>query len=367
LGAGGPLSRVCLALLTDAFGGRGGIAQYNRDVVLALASGPFDTVEILPRFALHAPTPSPPNVHQHPPRAGRATYVMGAIALAWRLKPDTIFCGHLFMAPLGLLLARLVGARLVVQTHGFEAWTRPPELQRLAAERADLILAVSRDTRARVLDWAAIEPERVRVAPNTVAEDFTPGDGQTMRADLGLTDEFVILTVGRLATRERYKGHDKVIRLLGCLMKSGLEPTYLIAGEGDDGPRLAEIARECGVGEQVRFLGHVPRESLPELYRAAQLFLLPSTGEGFGIVLLEAMACGTPALCLAQGGAMDALGDGELGIAARDEDLRASLLEACSDARDGRLKKGDALASQIRNRFGRTVFEHRIASLFAKK
>jgi phosphatidylinositol alpha-1,6-mannosyltransferase len=362
------LTRVCLALLTDAFGGRGGIAQYNRDMVVALAGGPFDAVEILPRVTPHPSDAAPPsNVRQHAPRPGRVAYVLGALAVAWRLRPDTVFCGHLFMAPLGLVLARLFNARLVVQTHGFEAWTRPPELQRLAAERADLILAVSRDTRARVLAWAAIEPERVRVASNTVAEDFTPGDGQAMRAALGLTDEFVILTVGRLAASERYKGHDKVIRLLGCLTNSGLSPTYLIAGDGDDSPRLAAIARECGVGDQVRFLGHVPRETLPDLYRAAQLFLLPSTGEGFGIVLLEAMACGTPAFCLARGGAMDALGDGELGVAAQAEDLRASLLIACSDARDGRLERGEALAREVRKRFGRGVFERRIAALFAKE
>lgn len=361
------MSRICLALVTDAFGGWGGIAQYNRDIAVALAGGPFDAVEILPRVTPHTPGVTPPNIRQHPPRAGRVAYVLTALALAWRLRPDTIFCGHLFMAPLGLVLARLFGARLVVQTHGFEAWTRPPEHQRLAAERADLILAVSRDTRARVLAWAAIEPERVRVASNTVAEDFTPGDGQAMRATLGLTSEFVILTVGRLAASERYKGHDKVIRLLGCLTQQGFSPTYLIAGDGDDSPRLAAIAHECGVGDQVRFLGHVPRETLPDLYRAAQLFLLPSTGEGFGIVLLEAMACGTPAFCLAQGGAMDALGDGELGVAAHDADLRASLLAACGAARDGRLESGEALARQVRERFGRRGFERRVAALFPRQ
>ncbi len=360
------MSRVCLALVTDAFGGWGGISQYNRDMAIALAGGPFDAVEVLPRITPLPPGESPGNVTQHPPRPGRLAYVLAAITLAWRLRPDTIFCGHLFMAPLGLVLARLFSARLVVQTHGFEAWTRPPELQRLAAERADLILAVSRNTRAHVLTWAAIEPERVRVASNTVAEDFTPGDGQAMRTALGLTDEFVILTVGRLAASERYKGHDKVIRLLRCLTQHGLSPTYLIAGDGDDSPRLAAIARECGVSDQVRFLGHVPRETLPDLYRAAQLFLLPSTGEGFGIVLLEAMACGTPALCLARGGAMDALGDGELGVAVNDDDLRASLLRACGDVRDGRLESGEALAGRVRDRFGRCSFERRIAALFVR-
>ncbi|HEY2482901.1 MAG TPA: glycosyltransferase family 4 protein [Caulobacteraceae bacterium] len=352
--------------MTDAFGGRGGIAQYNRDMAIALANGPFDAVEILPRVAPHALDTPAQKVRQHAPRPGRFAYVLAAIDLAWRLRPETIFCGHLFMAPLGLALARLVKARLVVQTHGVEAWARPLTLQRLAAERADLILAVSRDTRSRVLAWAAIGPERVRVASNTVAEDFTPGDGRAMRATLGLTDEFVILTVGRLATRERYKGHDRIIRLIPRMMQTGLRPAYLIAGDGDDGPRLAAIARECGVGDQVRFLGHVTRETLPDLYRAAQLFLLPSTGEGFGIAFLEAMACGTPAVGLARGGAMDALCDGELGVALSPDDMCDGLLRTCCDLRAGLLETGKPLARRVDERFGHAAFERRINRLFAE-
>lgn len=358
--------RVCLALLTDAFGGRGGIAQYNRDLMAALAQVPsIATIDILPRVTPDPVGAVPDKIRQHAPRLGRLSYVLAAWCLASRLRPDIIFCGHLFMAPLGAALARVFGARLIVQAHGREAWPRPSELLRLAVERADMVLAVSRDTRARLLDWAAIEPERVRVASNTVAEDFTPGDGSAARAGLGLSDEFVILTVGRLAARERYKGHDKVIRLLKSMMESGMAPVYLIAGEGDDRARLQALAQECGVGEQVRFLGHVPRESLPDVYRAAQLFVLLSSGEGFGIVLLEAMACGTPAIGLQRGGATDALGDGELGAALEEDDLRAGLLRACRDLRAGRLDTGESLARQVVERFGHVAFQRRVSAVFA--
>jgi phosphatidylinositol alpha-1,6-mannosyltransferase len=206
----------------------------------------------------------------------------------------------------------------------------------------------------------------VRVASNTVAPDFTPGDGAAARAALGLADAFVILTVGRLAAAERYKGHDRVIPALKLLLDAGMNPVYLIAGDGDDRPRLEALARECDVSSRVCFLGHVPRDALPNLYRAAQLFVLPSLGEGFGIVLLEAMACGTPAVGLAHGGAMDALCDGELGQALEVDDVRAGLLRVCSASYAGQLESGESLARKVEARFGRGAFERRIDGLFAE-
>lgn len=358
--------RACLALLTDAYGGRGGIAQYNRDLSAALDRiSTLARIDILPRVAPDPVGVLPAKVRQHPPRLGRVAYILAAWRLAARLRPDIIFCGHLFMTPLGLALAWLFNARLIVQAHGVEAWPRPSRLLRLAVERADLILTVSRDTRTRVLSWANVEPERVRVVPNTVAEDFTPADTSSARANLRLSDEFVILTVGRLAAGEQYKGHDRVIPLLKCLSESGVAPLYLIAGEGDDRPRLEALVRHHGVGAQVRFLGYVPREQLPDLYRAAQLFVLPSSGEGFGIVLLEAMACGTPAVGLAHGGVLDALCDGELGLVLKEEELLPGLLRACCDRRNGRLQSGPALAGRLAARFGRPAFEWRIGALLA--
>src|SRR5690606_18991980 len=113
----------------------------------------------------------------------------------------------------------------------------------------------------------------------------------------------VIVSVGRLDRRERYKGQDRVIAALPELAAAGLDPLYLVAGSGDDQPRLEALAAAGGVAHRTRFLGKVPAADLPDLYRAADVFALPSTGEGFGIVFLEAMACGAPAVGLAAGGA----------------------------------------------------------------
>lgn len=296
---------MVLALVTDAFGGRGGIAQYNRDFLAAIAPGV--DLRIVPRHAPDAATGLPEGATQAPPKAGRLAYALAATRETLRWRPLIVFCGHLYMAPLAALLARLVGARLIVQTHGIEAWPRPSTLVRWAVERADMVLAVSRYTRAQLLSWAALDPERVAVLPNTVSERFTPGDRNAARLRFGLGNERVLLTVGRLAASERYKGQDRVIGDLPALVAAGHDVRYLIAGDGDDRPRLEALAAQHGVDDRVRFLGAVTADALPDLYRAADVFVMPSTGEGFGIAYLEAMACGTPAVGLRVKGDADAL------------------------------------------------------------
>lgn len=352
-----PRLRV-LALVTDAFGGYGGIAQYNRDLVSALAASTVAHVEIdvLARLAPGAPGPLPEWVRQDEPLGRRSRYACAAVSAALRQRPDIVFCGHLYHGPLAAQIATWTGAQLVTQLHGTEIWGDLSRRRRLPLERSDLVLTVSRDTRARVLNAADIEPEKVIVINNTVGAAFSVGDSAAARRRLGLTDEFMILTVARLDTREGYKGHDRIVPLLRSLGEAGTAVCYFIAGVGDDRPRLEALAVQHGVASRVRFLGKVPHDDLPDLYRAADLFALPSTGEGFGIAFLEAMACGTPAIGLAVGGAPDALGDGELGVCVTEADFGGALAEAIAAVRSGLRAPSEA----VQARFGFPTFQSRV-------
>src|SRR5712692_4427039 len=235
-----------LALVSDAFGGRGGIAQYNRDFLGALAdAGAVSSITVLPRHAPDLPA-LPQTNEQARARPGRIAYSVAALRTALFWPIGVVFCGHLFMAPLAALIARLKGAKLIVQTHGVEAWPRPSRLQRAALEGADLVLCVSRYTRAAVLSWAAIAPERVLVVPNTVRGAFTPGDGSTMRSALALESKRVLLTVARMDSRQRYKGQDRVIAAIAYLVAKGHDIDYMVVGDGDDRARLEALAREAG-------------------------------------------------------------------------------------------------------------------------
>lgn len=361
-----PTGPKILALVTEAFGGGGGIAQYNRDVLTAWA--PVAKIVVLPRNG-DAGEGGPPGLEQFAPSPGRVIYALRALAMALADRPEIVFCGHLYMAPLAWLAARLAKARLVVQVHGIDAWPRPGRWQRRSVDRADLVLSVSRYTRARLLAWSRVAPERVLVQPNTVEERFLPGDRTTARARFGFEGELVIASVGRLDPRERYKGHDRVIAAMPELRRRHPTLLYAIAGDGDDRPRLEALAQEAGVAGCVRFLGRVPASELPDLYRAADLFALPSTGEGFGIVFLEAMACGTPALGLAEAGACDALAEGRLGMAVSGDCLAAALAEACdalaaTPRSDGAgLSRGEFLSDAVRRMFGQDLFRRRARAI----
>jgi phosphatidylinositol alpha-1,6-mannosyltransferase len=345
-------SPTMFAIVTDAFGGRGGIAQYNRDFLRSLAeSGAVSSITVLPRQAPDVYA-MPERIRQTPPRCGRIVYSIAALRRALFRPIDLVFCGHLFMAPLAALIARLKDAKLIVQTHGVEAWPRPSRLQRAALESADLVLCVSRYTRAAVLSWATIEPERVLVVPNTVKAAFTPGDGSTTRAALALENKRVLLTVGRMDSRQRYKGQDRVIAAIPYIVAQGHDVEYLVVGEGDDRARLEELARDVGVSDRVRFLGAIGLQSLTEIYRMADLFVMPSTGEGFGIAFLEAMASGTPALGLDVAGARDALADGRLGTAVPEAELAGAIDRALA----GPKPDPSALAREVRSLFGREQF-----------
>lgn len=352
-----------LALVTEAFGGNGGIAQYNRDLFCAIASEAQYSLDIIPRFVAGEVKEATENTHQYKAQRNKFTFVGLSFYRALKTRPDIVFCGHLFMSPLAMVVAKLSGAKLAIQLHGIEIWSPPSPLQRRALEAADLILCVSRDTRAKVLGYAKLSPEKVRVQPNTVSPEFTPGDRIIARSQFGWSeDQFVLLSVGRLASTERYKGQDKVIEALPRLRRINKNVHYAISGEGDDRPRLEALSKEHGVADAVTFLGHVPHSQLCNLYRSADLFVLPSTGEGFGIVFLEAMACGTPALGLAIGGATDALVDGALGAAPTDNTLTAALDDAVQNPRVG----GIPLANRVEEHFGRRQFTQNVLRLLSK-
>src|SRR5258708_5440402 len=118
------LSLRVLALVTDAFGGHGGIAQYNRDFLSSLArcEGVGD-VAVLPRPGFARPDALPSAFRQLAPVSGRFAYSAAALWAALGREPvHIVFCGHIFMTPLAVIVAKLLGARLWVQVHGVDAW-----------------------------------------------------------------------------------------------------------------------------------------------------------------------------------------------------------------------------------------------------
>jgi len=248
-----------------------------------------------------------------------------ALAVALRERPRVVFSDQVQTAGVGVPLARLFGAAYVVFAYSFElSPKRLFRVKRWAFHSADAIIAISNFTRSALIDLYGVSPARVQlIRPGVDTEVFSPNGQVPKRSTLGLLPEdLVLLTVGRLERKHRYKGFDRVIRLLAALLPDIPRVRLLVVGEGDDRRYLEGLAQKLGVASRVRFTGPVSNDFLPLLYRNADLFVLPSgtpnegpfQAEGYGIVFAEAAASGTPSVGYRVGGAVDAVKDGVSGI-----------------------------------------------------
>ncbi len=328
------MPRKILFLATDAHGGFGGVSEFNRNVLEALSQ--FDGVEqvtVVPRLA-DTPLPLLPSKIDYILHGvgGKFRYIAAASLAGLRQAPDLIFCGHINLIPAAVLVKRLTGAAIVLAIHGIDAWQTPnASAAKDIVRHVDLVLSVSRVTRDRFQTWCPLPSDRILVFPNTIClENYGEGPPDLGLAErLGIAGKTVLLTLGRMSAAERYKGFDEVIEAISDLAVSIPDICYVAAGDGDDRPRLEAKARELNVAERVVFTGRVPENEKAHLLRLANLFVLAGSGEGFGIVLLEALACGTPVVGSTLDGTRDALRDGEFGELADPRDpaeLRAAIL-----------------------------------------
>ncbi len=280
-------------------------------------------------------------------------------------RAGLVHCGHLFMAPLVAHLAKLSGTPFILHLHGLELKGAPTPARQAAMRAAEKLICVSRDTADLAMAYGGVDRDRIAILPNRFAAAFIqPADRAVARAQFNLGAAPTLLTVSRLDAQQRHKGHERVLASLPALRERWPGVVYLVAGDGDDRPRLEALATKHGVAERVRFLGRVPVETLPALYGAADLFVMPSTGDGFGIAFVEAMACGTPALGLAVGGAVDALCPGELGFASMPDSFETDFADVLEQALAMEPAARKTLAVATYTRFGQPAFDARIKAIF---
>jgi phosphatidylinositol alpha-1,6-mannosyltransferase len=350
-----------LALVTDAYGGHGGIAQYNRDLFEALsASQVIKDIVVFPRNAEQTNFRPPKKVTQIEPMFGRLSYSWKSMKIARAMGPfDLVFCGHIYQTPLAVAVGRLFGLPVWLQTHGIDAWECSSRLVRAAIARTALVTTVSRYTRRRLLSWTELSPDRVRVLPNTVRPAFTPGPkNEAALVEFGLAGAKIVLTVSRVTKADSYKGHDRVIEAMPAVREIEPKATYVIVGDGDGREELEALAERRGLGQSVRFLDRLNDDDVLALYRSADVFVMPSTEEGFGIAFVEAAACGLPVIGGNRDGSVDALADGAIGrlIDPRSQD---EIVAALIDGLQGRLSSSvDAV-----QRFSVTNFATHVDSL----
>ncbi len=297
---------MILALQTTTFSAHGGIPAYNRMVCRALNE--LDDLDLGERLVLIAMdrqsdiAPSAghfPNLTLEAFAGNRVTFVRRVLATALRKRIDLALIGHVNHAPLGIALKRIQpGLRYGVITYGVDVWSRLSGIKRLALQRADFVASISEYTRNQIVEVQGVPRDRVHVLPKTIdwlREETKPGPDETWEAP-ALPEGIRLLSVCRLEATERYKGVDTVIAALPTSLKRVPDLQYIVVGSGSDLNRHKRLAVEAGVADRVHFLGSVDDATLRHCYQSCDIFALPSDGEGFGIVYLEAAHYGKPVI-----------------------------------------------------------------------
>jgi phosphatidylinositol alpha-1,6-mannosyltransferase len=240
-----------------------------------------------------------------------ARFFFKSLGLALTHRFDAV---HAFRAlPEGLVawaVARLTWRPVVVYAHGEEltTWGRGGKYKamRFALRHADRVVANSEHTRETLLEMGVDAARITIIYPGVDVSVFRPGlDVSGLREELGIgADEKLVFSVGRLSRR---KGFDLMVRAVAQVRTEGVPVRYVIAGIGEDADYLDGLIREHNLQEVAHRIGAVSEADLPRWMNACDLFAMPNReingdNEGFGMVFIEAAACGKPSLAGMAGG-----------------------------------------------------------------
>lgn len=313
----GPLSeRPSLAVITLRQGGDG-VAYAGRLLELALTEIASQRPQV---FALRPR-------HRARPLIGDEARFVCEIAVAQVRESDGwwIF-NHVGIARAQNLIPSVIRRPYAVLLCGIEAWD--PNLsqdRKRALRNASGRIAISQFTANRT-SGAHPEIGHVHVCPLALLPRVDGGDGVDHDL-LERTRRTSVLVVGRMSRSERYKGHDELLECWSTVVRRVPDAQLVIVGRGDDADRLRSKAEQLGVSSHVLFAGFVGDATLQALQEKAAIFALPSRGEGFGLVYLEAMRAGLACVGGVDDAAGDVIVDGETGVLV-DPAHRDALAEA---------------------------------------
>jgi phosphatidyl-myo-inositol dimannoside synthase len=320
------------------------------------------------------PSDPNPNVQFHTtgywPKQLRTKAFATAVILQglWQ-RPALIITTHLNFTLAAYQLKKIANIPYWTIAHGFEAWEIDHPQLRQALQASDRIFAVSQHTREQLVQNVGIAPHQIEILPNTFHPDrfqIQPKPPELLKKYGLQPDQPVILTVNRLAASESFHSYDQILQAMPLVRQQLPNVHYLIVGTGDDRPRLERLMAQYDLEHCVTLTGFVPDESLGDHYNLCDVFAMPSRLEGFGIVYLEALACGKPVIAGLDGG-FDALAQGKFGINIDPENIPqlAQQLIAILSCHSPHPLIFDrpALRRAVVDRFGQPAFQRRVQQL----
>jgi glycosyltransferase involved in cell wall biosynthesis len=287
----------------------GGIEKYNRDFLAALKKTDATVVLVERR------------------KGGFAAKLSFLLRFLWRFlreRPDVVCCGHLHFAPVCLVLKFFFGTPYTLALYGIDAIEIKGSLKRRAVRAAHKIITISEYTKAFILKQFPDVKESTFTLPSAVdGSQFSIKEKSTTLVEKhGLAGRPIILSLARLSTSE-HKGQDRVLKALPYVLEKVPNAIYLIVGSGCD-ERVNEALKEYPeLGKSVVLAGPASSDERVDYYNLADVYVLPSKFEGFGIVFIESLACGVPVIASDAYGCREGLMGGELGFLVPPDDPRA--------------------------------------------
>jgi len=301
------------------------------------------------------------NGHLRPHAADKLRF---GVALAGRhvmARPEWILFSHLGLARIERYVPSALSTPYAVFLHGIEVW-RPLGAREMDVLRGAALRIANSHFTAREAERANPGLGRIDVCSLALPK----GAPRTTLADPNVDDvRPTVLVVGRLASTERYKGHEQLLRAWPGVRARVPDARLVIAGDGDDAPRLRRLAADFARDASVHFTGFLSRAGLDAEYARASLFALPSRGEGFGLVYLEAMSHGLACIGSRHDAASEVIVDGETGALVDPDDIDAlartiaGLLESPSRRR----ALGEAGRARVDRHFRYERFRDQVTSL----
>jgi len=291
-------------------------------------------------------------------------------ALVWR--PHVIICAHIRVAPPARVMHRIFGFSYWVVLYGIEVWGKLPRGLDHTLCDAQRLISISRFT----IETASVHNnlsgiDTVILPPAFTIDEAESSTTPSLEAE---TDPPMVLTVGRLAASERYKGHDIILDSWAAVRKKIPNAIYCIVGDGDDRARLEARARELKINDSVRFTGAVSASELQNWYHRCRVFAMPARteldsqpprGEGFGIVFLEAMAHGKPVLGPSKGAPSEFIRSGEHGLLVDPTDsseVASALVELLGDTERAK-RMGQAANAWVIHEYSEEKFRERLKKI----
>lgn len=285
---------------------------------------------------------------------------------------DTVIMSHINLLPIGWMIKKISpSTKIILLAHGIEIWDTVGERKRKMLQSCDIIAAVSNFTREKVIKNQGVDAQKCIVLNNCL-DPYLPipsvvGKTEKLLSKYGFskTDK-ILMTLTRISSKERYKGYDNVIEAMGSLEQGVENVKYLIAGSYDKVEKqyLENHIQKLGLTNRVVMSGYVQDEELEAHFALADIYIMPSRKEGFGIVFIEAMYYGLPVIAGNADGSVDALLNGQLGELVNPDDIPeiTGALEKYLQSAE----KNSPNQKLLQNNFGYNAYKEKLKLLFNK-